>query len=226
MDEEFDYMVTPLVFDLQLKLISEGNKIEAVYGSPDADRATGEIMYVNTLFPSPTKDGKTKGGVILLKVRDAKDMQLKVSYKDRSGKSYESSQKVSFKNSSDQNIEKAILLSNYVSLMQNFTIDMRQSCNDKVNRNLPIFALERKCMIYPPDRPEYDMVKTWERKSCKLKISEGYKKLLPIFIKDFKTKSAQFGDDSFDKEISAMELILSLKGEVTGGLVDDWKSDR
>ena len=226
MDEEFDYMVTPLVFDLQLKLLSEGNEIEAVYGSPDANRATGEIMYVNTLFPSPTKEGKTKGGVILLKVKDAKDMHLQVSYKDRAGKSYESTQKVSFKNSSDQSIKKAILLSNYATLMQNFTIDMRQSCHDKVNRDIPIFELQRKCMIYPPDRPVYNLVKTWERKSCPLKISEGYKKLLPLFLRDFKTKSAEFGDESFEKEIKALETILSLKSEATNGLVDDWKSER
>ena len=226
MDEEFDYMVTPLVFDLQLKLVSDGNKIEAVYGSPEANRATGEIMYVNTLFPSPTKDGKTKGGVILLKVKEAKDMLLKVSYKDRSGKSYESSQKVSFKSSSDQSIKKAILLSNYVTLMQNFTIDMRQSCNDKINRDMPIFELQRKCMIYPPDRPIYNRVSTWERKSCKLQISEGYKKLLPLFLRDFKTKSSEFRDDSFVKEIKALESILSLKSETTSAVVDDWNSHR
>jgi Ca-activated chloride channel family protein len=222
MDEEFDYMVTPLVFDLKLKLLSQDNEIEAVYGSPDANRATGEIMYVNTLFPSPTKDGKTKGGVILLKVKHAKDMQLRVSYKDRAGKSYESTKKVSFKNSSNQSIEKAILLSNFVTLMQNFLIDHRESCHDKINRNIPIFELQRKCMIYPPDRPEFQMVKTWERESCPLKVNEGYKKLLPIFLREFKRDSSKFQDDLFEKELKALELILEKKSNLT----DDWKSHR
>ena len=226
MDKEFDYMVTPLVFDLQLKLLNGNNEIEAVYGSPQADRTTGEIMYVNTLFPSKTVDGKTKGGVILLKVKDAKDMHLSVSYKDRNGKYYESSQKVVFKNNNETSIKKAILLSNFTTLMQNFTIDMRQSCHDRVTRDVGLFELERKCMIYPPDRPQYSLVKTWERKSCKLKISEGYKKLLPLFLRDFKTKSSKFSDDSFDKEIKALESILSLKNGLKGGLVDDWKSER
>ncbi len=226
MDEEFDYMVTPLVFDLQLKLISEGNKIEAVYGSPDANRATGEIMYVNTLFPSPTKDGKTKGGVVLLKVKEAKEMKLMVSYKDRSGKSYQSTKKVSFKNSNDTSIQKAILLSDYVTLMQNWMLDQRQSCQDKVTPNFRIMPLEKRCMIYPPDRPEFNLVKTWERKSCPLKISEGYKKLLSIFMRDFKTKSANFKEDSFEKEIKALESLLSSKTDPKNGLVDDWKSVR
>ncbi len=36
-------------------------KIEAVYGSPDANKATGELMSVNTLFPSPLdEEGRTK----------------------------------------------------------------------------------------------------------------------------------------------------------------------
>ena len=52
MDDEFDYMVTPLVFDLRLRLDAPGYEIEKVYGSPEADQATGELMKVNTLFPS------------------------------------------------------------------------------------------------------------------------------------------------------------------------------
>jgi len=50
MDEDFDYLVTPLVFDLQLHFDAPGFKIEKVYGSPEADEATGEIMKLNTLF--------------------------------------------------------------------------------------------------------------------------------------------------------------------------------
>ena len=40
MDDEFDFMVTPLVFDLRLKLDAPGYEIEKVYGSPEADQAT------------------------------------------------------------------------------------------------------------------------------------------------------------------------------------------
>ena len=51
MDKEFEFMVTPLVYDLELKVTSGGYKIDAVYGSPDANLTTGSIMKVNTLFP-------------------------------------------------------------------------------------------------------------------------------------------------------------------------------
>merc|ERR1711977_323984 len=53
LDEEFDYMVTPLVFNLRLHAASKAWKIDRVFGSPEADLATGQLMRVNTLFPSP-----------------------------------------------------------------------------------------------------------------------------------------------------------------------------
>ena len=56
--DEFEYMVTPLVFDLNVELDAEGYEIEKIYGSPEANRSTGELMKVNTLFPSSTEDGK------------------------------------------------------------------------------------------------------------------------------------------------------------------------
>ncbi|MFC2068387.1 VWA domain-containing protein [Chloroflexota bacterium] len=62
MDDEFEYMVTPLVFNLQLTLEADGWEIEKVYGSPEANEATGELMRVNTLFPSKREEGETKGG--------------------------------------------------------------------------------------------------------------------------------------------------------------------
>jgi Ca-activated chloride channel family protein len=226
MDEEFDYMVTPLVFDLKLQLLNSKNKIEAVYGSPDANRATGEIMYVNTLFPSPTKDGKTKGGVILLKVKEPKDMKLEVSYKDRSGKSYKSSQKVTFKNSEDKSIQKAMLLTDFVTLMQNYLLDARASCHDKISRSDDITILKQKCMIYPPDQPNYRFIESWERKSCPLKVSSGYKKLFFIFSREFKNKISDFEDDSFDKEIKALDTILGVSSKKGDAKIDDWNSRR
>ena len=162
LDEEFDYMVTPLVYNLTLKLNSPAYEIVAVYGSPDASKATGDIMYVNTLFPSPTSEEGTRGGVILLKLKkrypnnDA--LTLTASYHDRVGKAYTSTKVASFKEGfyhDNKSIQKAILLSSYVDLMKNFSMDMRQGCNDKVSNPHypPIGILKRSCGIYPPDRP-------------------------------------------------------------------------
>jgi Ca-activated chloride channel family protein len=67
MDDEFDFMVTPLVFDLVLDLDAPGYEIEKVYGSPEADQATGEIMKVNTLFPSKAQEGQVKGEYLIMR---------------------------------------------------------------------------------------------------------------------------------------------------------------
>ena len=88
MDDEFEYMVTPLVFDLELTLEADGWEIEKVYGSPEASEATGELMKVNTLFPSKREDGETRGGLILLKLRRAgldASLTLRATYEDRDG---------------------------------------------------------------------------------------------------------------------------------------------
>ena len=70
MGEQFEYMVTPLVFDLKLNLKSDDYEIESVYGSDTVNKENGDIMNVNTLFPSKTSSkGEVKGGVVLLKLR-------------------------------------------------------------------------------------------------------------------------------------------------------------
>ena len=227
LDKEFDFFVTPLVFDLSLKLLNSKNKIQAVYGSPDANRATGDIMYVNTLFPSPSENGKVKGGMILLKLKDTKDLTLNVTYKDRAGKSYEVKKKISFKNKKESlGIQKAILLTDFTTLMQNWMLDMREGCQDKVTGKRPIIPLEKRCMIYPPDRPNFNLLETWERKSCKLKVSEGYKKLFSIFKNDFENRSSLFEDDSFQKELDALNLLISSKTTPKTGKIDDWNTGR
>ncbi len=101
MDDEFDYMVTPLVFDLELTLEAEGWEIEKVYGSPEANKATGELMKVNTLFPSKMENGETRGGLILLKLKKIAEyniLNLKASYEDRNGNKESNESTVVFNN--------------------------------------------------------------------------------------------------------------------------------
>jgi len=235
LDKEFDYMVTPLVYDLVLKLDSKNYKIDAVYGSPEAKLATGEIMRVNTLFPSSRENGKTKGGIILLKLKKENnstndDIKLKVSYKDINNKSFSNEQSVRFKNKKvyydNLGIRKAILVSDYVTIMKNWLIDARAGCNDKVDWIMQDYpAIAKRCMIFPPKRPIYPAVKTWERKSCRLKVSEGYKKLFSVFRDYFVKEMKIIGDDSLKEELSILDLLLSQKSEAfdTISTEDEWQ---
>jgi len=233
LDKEFDYMVTPLVYDLVLKLDSKKYKIDAVYGSPEANLATGEIMRVNTLFPSSSENGKTKGGIILLKLKKIADgnddIRLKVSYSDVNGKSYSNEQSAKFKNKDtyydNTGIRKAILISDYVTIMKNWLIDARAGCNDNVKWIMQEYpAIMKRCLIFPPKRPIYPTIKTWERKSCKLKVSDGYKKLFQTFKKYYVKEMQKIGDESLQKELDIINILLQQKSEAFDTKThDDWQ---
>ncbi|MEW5804946.1 MAG: VWA domain-containing protein [bacterium] len=140
MDENFEYMVTPLVFNLQLKLDASGYQIEKVYGSPEASEATGEIMKINTLFPSRQNAEGTRGGIVLLKLKKLSEdacMNLTVSYEDRQGTANSSTKEVEFGHLTPEyfantGIRKAVLLSRYADLLKNWIIDERKSLALKV----------------------------------------------------------------------------------------------
>ena len=63
MTDGFEFMVSPLAYDLTVSVRSTAYDIEAVYGSPEAEASTGRVMHVDTLFPSRRTEGRTEGGV-------------------------------------------------------------------------------------------------------------------------------------------------------------------
>jgi len=236
LDREFDYMVTPLVYDLVLKLDSKTYKIDAVYGSPEANLATGEIMRVNTLFPSQRENNKTKGGIILLKLKKLDNssdkngtITLHVTYKDTNNTTHSNSKSVEFRDKSEYydnlGIRKAILISDFVTLMKNWIIDARASCNDSVKWVMDdAVAVMKKCMIFPPKRPIYPTLKTWERKSCKLQVSKGYHKVFEIFKKHFKEEMEILQDSSLNQELKVLNRLLEIKPiEEYPQKKDDWE---
>jgi len=233
LDKEFDYMVSPLVYDLELKLNSDKYEIAGVYGSPDAKLATGEIMKINTLFPSPTEGGQTKGGVVLLKLKKigsgADDIKLSVSYTDTKGKAFSNVDKIRFNSKrkdyyDNYGIQKAILVSEYVTLMKNWLMDARAGCNDQVKwimQDAP--ALMKHCMIFPPKRPLFPIMKTYERKSCDLKVSEGYKKLFQLFKHYYQGNMGVLNDNSLQDELDIIEKLIGQKPQkFEQKRVDDW----
>lgn len=227
LDDEFEYMVTPLVYDLSLKLDSNAYSITGVYGSPEANMATGEIMKVNTLFPSKATDEATKGGVILLKLHkndrvSDQNIKLIANYKDVNGKSHTNEQNVYLTNSTNSGIQKAILLSNYVSLMKNWLIDTRASCNDKPKwiHERPII-LEERAFIYPPMHPLYSFVSEWERGSCDLSVSKNYKEVFGKFANYYKQEMDKLGDKSLSEELEIINLLQKSKESKPNQ--DDWE---
>jgi Ca-activated chloride channel family protein len=119
--DEFDYMVTPLVYDLSLELEAAGYEIDAVHGSPSADEATDQLMHVETLFPSAKQDGEARGGVVLVRLAQTSpeaELELAASWTERDGS--EHTQRVSIdvpeeaEGFAHDGVRKAVVLARYV----------------------------------------------------------------------------------------------------------------
>ncbi len=225
LDEDFDYMVTPLVFDLKLQLDAQGYEIEKVYGSPEADESTGEIMKVNTLFPSKTEGGETKGGIILLKLNktgseeSSGKLVLKVSYEDRNGKKDSDEKVINFADKSvdyydNTGIRKAILLTRYVNLMKDWLIDeirwkdhpVEVPCPPIIVYETGIRCPEYRCMPPMPPRCEIRLGE-WERQSVNLNVDRQYRKIMGDFGEYFAKEMKAIGDDTMNQELEILNKL-------------------
>lgn len=217
MNDEFDFMVTPLVFDLRLKLDAPGYEIEKVYGSPEADQATGELMKVNTLFPSKAEEGQVKGGVILVKLKklsNQENMRLSVSYQDRNGvKDSDEAQVDMAEENADfyQNsgIRKAVLLSRYADLLKNWIIDERTAA-DKGWKIVPSVTIASGIVI-PIELGE------WERQSLPLAVSKPYPELFGRFSDYFQSEAQVLGDRTLDQEEAILKKLEGFAGPAMNG---------
>jgi Ca-activated chloride channel family protein len=207
LDEEFDYLVTPLVFDLRLHLEASGYKIEKVYGSPEADEATGEIMKVSTLFPSKVEEGEVKGGVVLIKLRRISSdgrIRLRVTYKDQEGKQDADEAEVEIKEGESEfyqgsGIRKAILLSRYGDLIKNWIKDEMRDVEEREKVQSSVTLKGGKVVPMKPRK--------WERQSMPLHVSEHYKNLFKLFSAYFKKEMKIVGDETLNQEQAILEKL-------------------
>ncbi len=223
MDRGFEYMVTPLVFDLNLTVESDGYEIAEVYGSPSADEATGELLHVDTLFPSRTSGGRTKGGVVLVKLErtgDADEVTLTASYEDRNHEAFETTETVTFQDRDPEHfdnsgIRKAVLLSRYSDLMKGWVQHERARLSETAPDPEP-----PEEGIEPPE--ERDLGE-WERQSTDLVVSEEYADRIATFNDHFESEMNAIGDDNLSQEVALMETILETgeDGESGGESIRD-----
>jgi Ca-activated chloride channel homolog len=210
-NEQFDYMVTPLIFNLQLNFESRGWRIDKVFGSPEADAASGSLMKINTLFASKSDEsGAVKGGLVLLKLRQTSSssedrVYLKTSYEDRNGRLdgdtqtiYLEAQKPEY--FANSGIRKGIVLSRYAALIKNWLIDERQH----MGYSQPWQASVREdCGIILPN----DYSGQWERQSLNLKVSAPYRTLFKDFSRYFGSEMDGIKDGSLGQELDIINLL-------------------
>lgn len=203
MVDEFDMMVTPLVFGLELTLESDGYDIMRVYGSPEADLSTGEIIRVNTLFPSRTEDGQVRGGIILLQLSGTggHTITLRTAYEDADGSPGGGAVNVTMQGMASHDndgIRKGILLSKYADLLKSWIHDERAS-------------LAGAPPLRQPYTPEHHLwpLGQWERQSVPLYVSERYAGLFAEFREHFEAEMVMLDDESLVREMEILDMLVS-----------------
>ena len=219
MDEGFDYMVTPLVFNLKLHLDAPGFEIVGVYGSPEADEATGDIMKVNTLFPSQRVEGETRGGLILLQMKKLSDdntIRLVASYEDRTGKQDSSSSTFNFEQKleyyDNTGIRKGIVLARYANLLKNWLVYERMLLAQQdpdLGKRLVVPSVESyRTDGIPVIGSVYDLGR-WERQSTSLRVAAPFKQFFSEFLTYLDKEITAIGDQSMSKESDVLRLLVN-----------------
>ena len=211
MVDEFEFMVTPLVFDLSLDVDAAGYEIKDVYGSPEADRSTGQIMRVGTLFPSKVTDGQTRGGIVLLKLEKLSDngaITLTASYRDRAGQQDHDMVTVLLEDKEPdfyQNggIRKGILLARYAELMRAWAYDERRALADGTE---PATSHLYGDETSPPGHT-LEPLGEWERQSIPLAVSGQYADAISQFGAYFQEEAGRIGDPGLLREVSLMQKL-------------------
>ena len=213
LDEGFDYMVTPLVFDLAMQFISDDYRIKAVYGSPQADQATGTLMQIKTLFPSLTVDGRTKGGLVLLhleKTTDAEDAQIEltVSYANRQNRTQSNRVEVSFDRITEHYentaIRKGIVLSRLANLYQAWLYDER-----KTNSSLPPqIVLTPEAHSIPIVIPKIKLGR-WEQTSQAIVPNSEYATAFNKILEYIQAEIPNLNDEDLQQEIKLLQNVIS-----------------
>lgn len=215
MDKNFDYMVTPLVFDLKLRLDAQGFEIEEVYGSPEADEATGELMHVRTLFPSETTEEGSRGGIIVLRLKktgDAQDITLTAEYTDTDGIRHTTVATASFEGMDadmydNHGVRKGILLARYSDLLKNWIVDALRESNSE-EEIVPLVIDEHGILPFPDDI--IWPLSQWEQGSTPLSVSAEYGASFVAFKDHMRSELDVIQDDDLLQEIELLETLIKL----------------
>lgn len=213
MGEQFEFMVTPLVFDLKLNLESEDYEIAGVYGSDTVNKEDGSIMSVNTLFPSKTTDGEVKGGVILLKLNKISEkedgvLKLNVSYKDRNGIAHANSQEVEFSDNGEEyyantGIRKAIALTRYANTIKNWILYERSE--EPRFLILPVNGIvDCNCTV----EEVRIILGEHERTSVDLTVSDEYKNIFEQLKGYLEGEIEAVGDKTMKQEVEILDELI------------------
>ncbi|KAB1184833.1 MULTISPECIES: VWA domain-containing protein [Haloferax] len=201
--DEFDYMVSPLVFDLSLSIETDGCDVDAVYGAPNADISNGQILSIETLFPSPTTAGESRGGVILVRLHQLETEQpnvtLDLSWVESDSTTHGSRVTVDLptdQHYDNRRIRKAVALSRYGRTLREWATSVRQS-SKSADAGVDDWMARRET------RTKH------ERESAPLRVSDSYAAVFDDLRDYLATESKTVDDDSMTREIAVIDDLLT-----------------
>jgi Ca-activated chloride channel family protein len=200
--EEFDYMVTPLVYDLTLELRSDGYEIDEVHGSPSADADTGRLMHVGTLFPSAKEDDEARGGVVLARleqISEDADLELVASWTERNGGEHIERASVTLPEEPESfvhdGVRKAVALARYARELRAWASDVHERADTSTGVD---------DWLLPDQRGQH------ERESVPLLVPEQYAERFGALQEYLAAEMDALGDDTLQQEV---DLLTTLREE-------------
>ena len=197
--KEFDYMVTPLVYDLALDLDADGYEIEAVYGSPSADAATARLMHVGTLFPSAKQNGEARGGVILIRLNQTRpdaELSLLASWTERDGGEYTERVTVDVPEESEtyahDGVRKAVALARYARVLRAWAQDLHDRAD---------VATGVDDWLIPNQRGEH------EREPVPLVVPDRYTDRFEELRLYLEAEMEAIADETIQQEVDLLETV-------------------
>jgi len=196
---EFDYMVTPLVYDLSLELDTEGYEIAAVHGSPSAGDATRQLMHVETLFPSAKQDGKARGGIVLVEVEQTDpggELSLVASWTERDGSTHTERVDVDIPEApgtyAHDGLRKAVALARYAEALRSWTRDVHERAST---------ASGVDDWLLPDARGQH------ERESVPLVVPDKHATRFRQLREYLREEMHAVGDDTIQQELALLETL-------------------
>jgi Ca-activated chloride channel family protein len=201
--EEFDYMVTPLVYDLDLQLKTTGYDVETVHGSPVADAAGERLMHIGTLFPSAKRDGEARGGVILVRLAESDPdgtLTLQASWTERDGSNQSEDVSVSLPDAGEsfthKGVRKAVALARYARELRAWARDVHDRAEN---------ATGVDDWLLPSQRGEH------ERESVPLVVPDEYASRFETLREYLAAEMQSVGDESINQEQSLLKTLCQSK---------------
>ena len=198
--DEFDYMVTPLVYDLDLTLDAAGYDIEAVHGSPSGDAASDRLMHVGTLFPSAKQDGDARGGVILVRLTQTgtdATLELQASWTERNGTDHTERVTVAMPDKpgsfTHAGVRKAVALAQYARELRAWARDVHDGAATPTGVD---------DWLFPDERGDH------ERESVPLTVSDQHAHRFATLRSHLADEQAAVNDDSLTQELSLLDTLL------------------